>query len=319
MNTVLVPLDGSTLAAQILPYAEYLARSLDARVHLMQVVSDVSQFEMQHQPAALHYAGMPYEVHSVEENDDAYAEAHRQIMPYLEEQAATMQALGLAVTCNLYFGNPAARIVEVARTRDATVIAMATHGYTGLKRWTLGSVTDKVIHATHTPVFVVRSQDEAAPLPTPRLRRILVPLDGSALARQALPCAMRLAQATDGQIVLLRVVSDIHPMNQSVLHPGYPPRLYADILSHHHDEALDSLHREARELAAQGLATETEAVVGYPPEAIVEAADTQDCDLIVMATHGYTGVQRWVLGSTADKVLHATTCPLVLIHATHHS
>jgi nucleotide-binding universal stress UspA family protein len=120
------------------------------------------------------------------------------------------------------------------------MIAMATHGYSGLKRWALGSVTDKVVHATSTPVFIARG---AAPERAPALKRILVPLDSSALARQALPLATQLARSARAELLLLQAVA---PTIEA--YPGFPPRgqpipQLAEVLEALRDQAMGELGR----------------------------------------------------------------------------
>jgi len=136
---------------------------------------------------------------------------------------------------------------------------MATHGYGGLRRWALGSVTDRVVHTATVPVCVVRSAAHVAP-GEHALTRILVPLDGSDLARQALPLAIELAKRASAELVVLRAV-ETHTQNASLM------------------------------IMQSGV------------------------DLIVMATHGYGGLQRWALGSVADKVLQAAPIPILLVRA----
>lgn len=136
-----------------------------------------------------------------EESMDAL---RQRVQAYLHAQAQALEDAGLDVTNEVRWGSPAEVIVEVAaRYAPGALIAMATHGYSGLRRWALGSVADKVIHATTVPVLVVRGQ--AQPIVRPP-RRILTPLDGSGLARQALPLASEIARAAHAELILLRAV-----------------------------------------------------------------------------------------------------------------
>jgi nucleotide-binding universal stress UspA family protein len=174
---------------------------------------------------------------------------------------------------------------------------MTTHGYSGLRRWAVGSVTDKVIQRAVQPVFILPSGGDRL-TPPDRLRRILVPLDGSDFARQALPVALDLATAAAAEVILLSAVE--------------PPAQSPGALIVMRNEAAQELQRVAIGCAAQ-TAVRTEVVVGYPAEAIVDEAARIEADLIVMATHGRGGIRRWALGSIADKVLHATSTPLLLV------
>src|SRR5262249_34693582 len=125
---------------------------------------------------------------------------------YLGSYAVMLQSGEVCVDFEVRLGNPAEQITAVAEEQHAALIALATHGYSGLKRWTLGSVTDQVSQATTTPVFVVRSAEQAHAGEV-AFNRILVPLDGSLLAKQALPFATELAAAAHAELTLLQAVA----------------------------------------------------------------------------------------------------------------
>jgi nucleotide-binding universal stress UspA family protein len=142
----------------------------------------------------------------------------------------------------------------------------------------------------------------------------LVPLDGSSFAKQALPIAAGLAMHTPAELILLRVValaeldSGFHLLNPS---SSQPDKI-----------GLGACEQAARDLEACALNLLREQILATPvvvvdrtAEAIVHEAAWREVDLIVMATHGYGGLKRWALGGVADKVLHATTTPLVLVRA----
>jgi nucleotide-binding universal stress UspA family protein len=134
----------------------------------------------------------------------------------------------------------------------------------------------------------------------------MVPLDGSELARQALPIAIDLAARAQAELILLQVVA---PSIDAYLR-AFPAETNARIALHNQvTEALSAFAGERPE-AVQATST---IAIGTPAEAIANEADRRRADLIVMATHGYVGLQRWRLGSVADAVLHATTTPLLLI------
>jgi nucleotide-binding universal stress UspA family protein len=231
---------------------------------------------------------------------------------YLEAQAERLRAVHLDVTVEIHCGPPAEVIVEAAQGQHVTMIVMATHGYGGLKRWALGSITDKVIHATSVPVFVVRAMTPARP---PALKRIMVPLDGSALARQALPLALELARPIQAELLLIQAIA-----GTIETYPGFPARgrpipQLAEVLEALRDQATSELGTQADALRARDIAVKTAIVNGHAAEVLVDEAEWHRVDLIVMATHGYSGLKRWALGSVADKVLHATTTPLLLVRS----
>ena len=236
---------------------------------------------------------------------------------YLDAQNEQLRMSGLKIGTTVRIGPPAEIIVEVAAHLNVDMIVMATHGYSGLQRWAVGSTADKVVHATKTPVLLVRNPALIA-LEEPKLTRIMIPLDGSALSRQAIPLAAELAQRSQAQMILLHAIDPLaeaypsaHALSQTLAHP--------DRLLH---EMVESAGQQLGEVAGK-LTRDSEitvvpmALIGYPAEVIVDEAERRHVSLVVMATHGYSGLRRWALGSTADKVLHSTRTPLLIIRATH--
>jgi len=308
MKTILVPLDGSALALRILPYVRMLAPILGASVRLLRVITA----EQINRALASHKAVL-YELDAPQATGPA-REPHvwelvsKLTQAYLLSQAALLRQDGFDVDIHVGTGSPAASIVEVAQATSATLIAMATHGYSGLQRWALGSVTDKVVQATTPPILIVPG---VAPMLAGKLKRILLPLDGSEFAKQALPLATELATCANAELILFEAVP---PKLEA--YPGIP--LPSDVLIALRDGALDELRALAGELHQYGLQVSTMVVTGHAAEKIIETAGLHQADLIVMATHGYGGLKRWALGSVADKVLHATTTPLLLVRAQAH-
>jgi nucleotide-binding universal stress UspA family protein len=149
------------------------------------------------------------------------------------------------------------------------------------------------------PVFLVRSQADA-PTNMPAFKRILAPLDGSEPAATALSPAIELARSAGAELVLLRVVER-------------QPR-YVSLLLMRHNQAVAALDALVADIGPQLPVTPVVAAdYGDTAEAIVEEAARREADLIVMATHGYGGVRRWMLGSVADKALQAAPAPLLLL------
>jgi nucleotide-binding universal stress UspA family protein len=314
MNTIVVPLDGSSLANQIVPYARTLARYYDATICLLFVVSEAQrrQFFAQHPDFIWNTDEAPLEGLEDEPDERMFDALREHATQHLELVAEDLRTLGLEVETEVIFGWPATCIVEFATNRDAALIAMVTHGYSGMRRWALGSVTDKVVHAARVPVFVVRGSEHPVSDEPLALRRILVPLDGSAFSRQALPVATDLATRTGAALHLVQAASghDYPPIVRSILPGGkQEPPTQESI-----EWAEQQINADADEVRQAGHTVSAHASGGYPADVIIEEANQQHCDLIVMATHGYSGVQRWSLGSVADKVLHATTTPLLLVH-----
>ena len=304
MAAILVPLDGSALAERVLPYVRSLVTIQSGSIRLLRVVSAAdTQALLAHEDVLLaHKRGPELALHTRELR--AWKQLISQAERYLAARAAELCPAGLAVTSEVRIGHPAETIVQVAAERGSDLIALATHGYSGVTRWMLGSVADKVVQAADIPVLLVR---EAAPAEY-RLRRILVPLDGSPLAAQALPHAIGLAKHAQAEIVLLQVVAPtIDAFPRIPLPPGVRDLLHEQVLRELRDLATASLQH--------GVAVTPLVLDGAPAQVIIETAEEQHADLIVMARHGFSGIRRWAVGSVADKVAHAATTPLLLVRA----
>jgi nucleotide-binding universal stress UspA family protein len=304
MKTILVPLDGSALAERVLPYARLLAHTIDARLHLLRVLTDAPrEHSPLNEPTVRAEVGPPLDA-AEHSSAPAWDALRRFAENNLAEYAAQLRADGLQATYEVRVGAPAETIVEVAAECHARIIAMATHGYSGLTRLAFGSVADAVLHKTTTPLLLVRGD---APLPkhAPALKRIIVPLDDSEFARQALPSAIELADFARAEVV---VVQAIVPSIEDYLSATSPVAELRDNLR------AQALHEYELQIGQKRPGAVTAAIlVGNAAQAIAEEADWRHADLIVMATHAYSGLRRWVHGSVADRLLHATTTPLLLV------
>ncbi|RMD59373.1 universal stress protein [Candidatus Parcubacteria bacterium] len=136
-------------------------------------------------------------------------------------------------------------------------------------------------------------------------KKILVPLDGSAVAEVALPHAIEMAKIFQAELILLRVAF-VHFL------PGSDP---VELESAAVRESEAYLERLAQRLSAEGLKVHTVVRYGKAAEEIIDHAAENQVSVIVMATHGRSGVGRWLLGSTAEKVLRGTEVPVLLIRA----
>lgn len=308
MKTIIVPLDGSVLSVQALPYAQQVAQALKARVRLLHVVgraipsvSGAPEAEAEDEDAA-----QQWEISAAWEALRGHAES------YLETHAARLREAGLSVDVDVQFGHPAETIVEAARDWRAALIVMATHGYNGLRRWMLGSVADQVVHTTHVPVLLVRGDDKresASQQPLAGLKRILVPLDGTDLARQALAPALDLAIGAEAEVIALQSIESPIEAQVGIDQP------FVDLRAELLDEVSLAYAQRAGSVARDWSPITPVIVAGDAAAAIVQEAARSNVDLIVMATHGYSGLRRWLAGSVADRVLHAAPAPLLLVRA----
>lgn len=300
-RSLLVPLDGSSFGEQALPLALTLARRAGAGVVLSHV----------HQPVTSPYTGS--ELVCDLTLDTTLREHERE---YLEQTACRVTGMaGVLATPVVLDGLVADALREQALALGADLVVLATHGRGPLSRFWLGSVADKLVRDMPMPVLLVHPRegppDLAADVP---VRRILVPLDGSALAEQILGPAVAVGRLTEAEYRLLRVI-------EPVVFPGPHRARYAPddldpvLLGRLKEEAACYLNRLADRLRERSLRVETEVTV-HPSAAaaILDAAAVYGIDLIALETHGRGGLARLVLGSVADKVVRGATVPVLVHH-----
>jgi nucleotide-binding universal stress UspA family protein len=314
MKTIIVPLDGSALAERALPYVRALSALLDARVRLLHVIAEDQHEGLMAEGIAATYGVVDPLATQREREQRSLTTLTQHAESYLGSHAALLQGWGIDIEIDVRCGPAAEVIVEAAEGCQADMIVMATHGYSGLKRWALGSVTDRVVHATSTPVLVVRGAT-AVPVEPITFKWLMVPLDGSSIAAQALPLAADLAERARAELLLMQAVSASIESYPAIAPFGRPDLMPSEVLRALRARAGQELEAQAANLRERNLTVATRVVDGHPAEAIIDEAEHQSVDLIVMATHGYSGLKRWALGSVTDKVLHAATTPLLLVHA----
>jgi len=293
-TNLLVPLDTSAMAEQVLPYLRHLA-SAQTTIHLVSVV----------EPHLYAYA-MAAQERVVQEKLEAVIK--NDMEQYLEQIQGQLQDQGYRVARWLAAGDAAQTIADVASKVNADLIAMTTHGRTGLARWALGSVADRVIHIAQQPIFLVRTSE--TPPARYEIQQILVPLDGSQIAEEALADAKKLAAAANATLLIVRILEPLSDWQKEVLaEQGYQE---AALEQERRAEASNYLKTICAQLNAAQLATTCELFSGQASEAILHILHRVPIDLVVMSTHGLSGYSRWIYGSVAGKVLHSAPCPLLL-------
>lgn len=292
---ILVPLDGSDLAEMALPSAQRFAAKLGSDITLIYVSKS-------------------------EKNPNAKIDR-----TYLEQTVQKTKAAadallaqsggeGVNVHYAMLCGDPAEQIVDYADQEDIGLITMATLGRSGINRWTLGSVADRVVRATKRPTFLIRAN-----IPNPDYvqqdisyrGKILVSLDGSKESEAILPHVEELAVRLQSDVILLEVRASIPA--------AVVPSAWANLdqleeqAMQRRTAAEDYLASIAKGLEEKGLTVRTEVRFGNPAEEIITFAEEIPAGLVAMSTHGRSGIARWALGSVADRVLRRGTKPLLLV------
>jgi nucleotide-binding universal stress UspA family protein len=300
LRSILVPLDGSRSSEGSLPFAAKVARTTGGKLHLAHV-------HVPYEPESLlANTQFQYEGVSVDEYD---AESRDREEKYLSRLAARLSGEGTATDAKLLEGTEVAdRLSHYAEEVETDMIFMTTHGYSGVNRLWLGSVADEIIRHTTVPLFVVHPKEADEPPAELSVRHILIPLDGSELAESVLGPATELARATNAKLTLVHVVPSGEMSSWPVLAPlrerPVPPL----------DRAETYLRGIAEELRLKGVDVEIRAEHGNMPATVIHhVADHVGADVIAMATHGYGGLKRTLLGSVADKLLRSSTLPLLIL------
>lgn len=314
---IVVPLDGSGRAERSLPIAARLARASGGSIFLVRVL-DTSPASMPSAP------GRPLLIESVGETDRTQAES------YLTAIAGSDLLKGISVQIEIPVGLVAPSILSVATNKQADIIVICSHGYTGVTRWwMLGSVAAKVARYAQTPVMVLREGGSVPPerhAGEPPLR-VLVPLDGSDDARAALQPAANLAIALaapgQGGLHLTHVVPAT-PSSQRASKAAAVAQVTQasqNMAREYLDSTLRQFSSSLREAAGSDLALTSSVTVNDDiAQGIIGVAENGGegeevfggCDVIAMTTHGYSGRQHWV-GSVTEHVLDTSRVPLLIV------
>jgi nucleotide-binding universal stress UspA family protein len=285
---ILVPLDGSSFSEQILPYARVFAEAYGIPVELLRVNNpDIRP------PFWPPLPGREY----LKQVAGRYLPASLQI-DHIEES-----------------GKPAEIIVERAKGDPACLIAMATHGLSGARRWLLGSVASKVAHTTINPLLFIRPAEGQDPATAVVLKTAFVPLDGSGLAEKVLPHVIELAKKMKLEVHLLRVymlLTDSYMVGDGV---------YMQALGQQKEAikkaAETYLEGKVEELRAEGLErVVSTAIEGDAAGEIIDLARRTPDNLVAMSSHGGSGIAQWVFGSVTEKVIQHSRDPVLVIRAT---
>jgi len=285
-RSIVVPVDGSSLAEGAIPYALALAERTQSQVRFVLVHPG------QYPPLLIDTA-----------------------TGYLAEVTERFRPrLGASLSSIILNGPAASSLVQHVRDIGADLVVMTTHGRSGIERAWLGSVADEVIRSIEVPVIVLRPRTDGT-VPAFDMREILVPLDGSPLAETAIGPAAVLANLWDAEMSLVEMVYPVLFTPDAVLPfaGGYDEELTAGKC----ELAKDYVRDLSGSLRAKGIRASGTALVGPRPvaESLLDLAHPARISLVALATHGRGGLRRLVLGSVADKVVRGAQVPILVIPA----
>lgn len=302
---ILVPLDGSELAERAVAPSLRIAKAMvrEAAAADEQVSVHIVLLRVVTAPPMVSADPMLFDELLRMGTDEAQA--------YLRTVAATLESDKVNVETKTVTGPPAEAIVHCAEDGDVDLIVISSHGRTGGSRWVYGSVAEKVLHHAPCAVAIIRAQATVEMFAN---RSILVPLDGSPLAEAAIEPAMALARGVGSDVKLLRVVPVQEQLPQEV---DLPARRYGELVDAAQQQEKDAaeayLQRVYSTLPSSHVFFDVVVTSNNVADTIVDYASAQHVDLIVMSSHGRSGMGRWLHGSVAEKVLQGAGCATLII------
>ena len=291
---VLVPLDGSPLAESVLPHVLAIASACNAQITLMHVMDQASSFA------------------PVDPGSWSFRKVEGRA--YLQEICTRLYDLGWQSATVLDEGHAAERIVQYAHDNQISLIAMSSHGQSGLSGWNISSVVQKVLLRSYTSVLVVPAyRNFQAGLTELRYERVFVPLDCSQRAEYVLPVAAKLASSHNALLLLSHIV----------LRPGMPSHLPLSpkevelanlIVERNQREANKYLEGVQYRLSSELIDTKICVRVSENPiEALHELVEQEGADILILNAHGYSGGRRWAYGSVTLSFIAYGTIPLLIL------
>ncbi len=282
-DTILVPVDGSAVGEGATDTALNLAQRFDASLHAINVVET---------------DGFPA---------DAESEATEEVARLGEETLTTLRdrAMGAGVSATTHVIKTAdpihQAILDYTRDHDVDLVVMGTHGRTGLNRLVLGSITERALRTSPVPVLTVHEDMTL----DPDFETVLVPTDGSDAANAAADHGITLAEATDAAMHV------VHVVDLTAVSGEFGSAEVLNALEEAGQQAVDDIITRAGDA---GLRSVQAAVLsGIPARAISDYAKERDIDLVVMGTHGRTGLERHLLGSVTEKIVRIADVPVLTV------
>ncbi len=301
---MLVPLDGSDLAETAIPYAKELGGRLDLDIFVLHAYD-----RRYGDQAPMHQAYA----------ERAAEQIRRQLRAFHEQGELSTSIATITVRAESVVGNPAEMILQFTDKHQIDLILMATHGYSGIKRWSPGSIAAKVLHASNIPVWLVPagSEQELTFDQWPS-KTIIVPLDGSEMAEAMLPHVESLAKQWHGELISIVLVqvcdspfvtADYHEANVAMNWESH----MENVEYRFKQISEQYLARTEGKLRDAGMNVRFKVLIGKTAGTIIDYAHENPFSIIAMSSHGRSGLMRWAYGNIADKIVHGASCPVLLI------
>ncbi len=315
---ILVPLDGSALAEGAIPHAEQFARIFGSHITLLQVLDPTSYQEMPNAVDPLRWQLRKAEA-------DAYMQgvANRIQKNITEKSLKDEDTIRRRVEYTIREGKAAENIVDFAHSENIDLLIICTHGISGLSRWNISSVVQKVINLIYLPVLIVRAFSPSNVVESKiRSRRILIPIDCSRRAECSLTAGIELARGEPstqnmagaaGEKSTIFLVAVIRPPELPIPEP-YPIEIsqLTEKLMRLSHQAVDQYLYEMKErlpVSCDTYVVESTSV----PSAIQQLAEQDDIDMVILCAHGYSGQVSWPYGTVTRTYIEHGVKPVLII------
>jgi len=274
---ILVPLDMSKMAEQVIPLAVDFARAFGSEVHLISIC----------------------EAHNGQEEETCRS--------YLNTEAGKLAAIlgEEKIKTMLVAGSPDQQITRYAQNEKINLILMTSHGRSGVVLWPMGGTVEKVLRRTRTPLLFIRVKEtQESPGSLNLFENILVPLDGSELGAIVVPLVIEIADKFNSKVTLIHVIDTdrrVHSLGRIDAVPFREEELQS--LKMRGEEYLKTQAKRFRRTAGP---VRTEVRAGNVAEEIIKFARGDNTSLIALSSHGHSGFEAWILGSVTSKILHSS-------------
>lgn len=287
ISHILVPLDSSTLAECVLPHVMAVAPAMNARVTLLHVLEHPRNGN-----------GTP-----AVDPVDWHLRKHKSER-YLEEIAERLRSSGLHTEYNIIEGSPAQSIIEFARNNNVDLIALSTHGNSGLSGWNVSSVVQKILLRSYKSMLLIRAYKPGfGDSSKVRYKRLFIGLDRSMRAEYVLPVAVKLAQVHKSELMMGTVIEKPQIIHRFPLSER-DSMLINEIVEKNQESASHYLEQLLTQFSMEGLELKTDIVVGENTSSVLhDMVEEINADLVMLVAHGHSGERRWPYGSVTNSFI----------------
>lgn len=280
IRKIVCPVDFFQPSDAALSYAALFARTCDAAIHLVHVIPPVTSM-----------------MSSSEEIGKHVKAAHQQAERKLSALSDRFSSEHIRTSTEVRFGEIDGQILEAVAERKADLVLMGTHGRRGFERWLLGSVFERVLRTLPAPIMAVRTARRGS-AKRPRISKVVVGVDFSTGSEGAVAFGLFVAGAFNAELTLLHV----------------PDFVMGDVPNPYKEPALEGILLKLKSMIPPDAErAKVHVEFGTPHQVILNFSDRVHADLIVLGTHGKTMLDRTLLGSSADRVIRGTSCPVLVI------